>query len=197
MIGAPRLSTNTLIFEIEIELEEVQPVVRRRIQIPGEARLSVLHDVVQSVMGWTNSQPHEFVVDGTRYGVPDPDWDDGLADEATVKLRHLTSAGDQLHYVYDFADNWAHTLTVRKVMEPEPGVWYPRCVSGRAACPPEGVGGPTGYRALQEALADPFHPHHYHALDRVGPFDPNQFDLTEVNLSLYWLVWRPRSDQSA
>jgi hypothetical protein len=35
-------------------------------------------------------------------------------------------------------------LTVEKVLAAEPGVGYPRCMSGRRACPPEDVDGPWG-----------------------------------------------------
>lgn len=55
-------------------MEEVEPPVRRRVQVPGEMSLAVLHEVVQSAMGWTNSHLHEFEIDGRRYGMPDPDW---------------------------------------------------------------------------------------------------------------------------
>jgi hypothetical protein len=70
---APRVTAKTKLFELEIVLEEVQPPVRRRVQVPGEVNLAVLHEVVQSAMGWTNSHLHEFDIGGRRYGVPDPD----------------------------------------------------------------------------------------------------------------------------
>jgi hypothetical protein len=80
---APRVTEKTKIFEIEIVLQDVQPQVGRRIQVPGEASLAALHEVVQSVMAWTNSHLHEFEVDGARFGMPDPDWGgDEVGDEA-------------------------------------------------------------------------------------------------------------------
>ena len=48
---APRVTAKTNIFELEIVLEEVEPLVRRRVQIPGEVNLAVLREVVQSAMG--------------------------------------------------------------------------------------------------------------------------------------------------
>jgi hypothetical protein len=189
----PRVTAKTKIFEIEIVLQDVQPPVSRRVQVPGEASLAVLHEVVQSAMGWTNSHLHEFEVDGGRYGLPDPDWGGRtVADEAKVKLFRLVGPGDRLNYVYDFGDNWSHTLTVEKIVTPEPGVRYPRCVSGRRACPPEDVGGPWGYDELGAALADPSHPDHDERTEWMGgSFDPARFDLEEVNRALGWLAWRP------
>jgi hypothetical protein len=190
---APRVTTKTKIFELELVLEEVEPPVRRRVQVPGEVSLAVLHEVVQSTMGWTNAHLHEFTIDGRRYGMPDPDWDDqDVTDEAKVKLFRLVRVGDWFGYLYDFGDNWAHRLTVEKIIAAEPGVRYPRCVSGQRACPPEDVGGPWGYEEFQAVLADPSHPEHDERLEWAGgPFDPNRFDLAQADQALEWLAWRP------
>jgi hypothetical protein len=73
-MSAPRVSVKTKIFELEIVLVEVSPPVRRRVQVSGEIDLAVVHEVVQSAMGWTNSHLHEFEIAGRRYGIPGPDW---------------------------------------------------------------------------------------------------------------------------
>jgi hypothetical protein len=190
---APRVTAKTKIFELEIVLEEVAPPVRRRVQVPGEASLAVLHQVVQSALGWTNSHLQEFEIGGQRFGMPDPDWaDQDVTDEATSKLFRLVGQGDRFGYLYDFGDNWTHQLTVEKILAPEPGVRYPRCVSGQGACPPEDVGGPWGYEEFQTVLADPSHPEHDERLEWVGgSFDPHRFDLAEADQALEWLAWRP------
>ena len=187
------MTAKTKIFEIKIELREVRPAVWRRVQVPGELSLAGLHAVVQVVMGWTDSHLHEFDVDGARYGLPDPDWDAGeVADEAKTALFRLVGQGDRMGYVYDFGDGWTHRLTVEKVLAPERGVSYPRCVSGRRACPPEDVGGPWGYDEFRVAIADPAHPEHGHYREWVGgPFDLSAFDLDAVNEALAELAWRP------
>jgi hypothetical protein len=188
-----RVTAKTRIFEIKIELREVRPAVVRRVQVPGEMSLAGLHEVVQVAMGWTDSHLHEFEVDGARYGQPDPDWDDGeVTDEARVKLFGLVEQGDRLGYVYDFGDGWTHTLILEKVLAPEPEVRYPRCVSGRQACPPEDVGGPWGYDGFLAAITDPAHPEHEQYREWMGGvFDPAAFDLDEVNEALAELAWRP------
>jgi hypothetical protein len=77
-----------------IVLRDVEPVVSRRVEIPGEASLAELHEVLQAAMGWSNSHLHEFDIDGARYGLADPDWDDGqVRDEAKTTLFRLVGAG--------------------------------------------------------------------------------------------------------
>jgi hypothetical protein len=198
-MSARRVTANTTIFEIKIVLRDVRPPVSRRVQVPGESTLAELHEVVQVAMGWTDSHLHEFEVNGARYGQPDPDWDIGeVTDEAKATLSQLAGQRDRLGYVYDFGDGWTHTLTVEKILAPEPGARYPRCVSGRRACPPEDVGGPWGYDGFLEAMGDPAHPEHDACTEWAGgPFDPARFDLDEVNPALPPLAWRPPAATSA
>jgi hypothetical protein len=188
-----RVTAKTKIFEIKIELREVHPAVLRRVRVPADMTLAGLHAVVQVAMGWTDSHLHEFEVNGVRYGLPDPDWDvDEVRDEARAMLFRLVGQSDRVDYVYDFGDGWTHRLTVENVLAPEPGVSYPRCVSGRRACPPEDVGGSWGYDEFLVAMADPAHPEHEHYREWLGgPFDPAAFDLDTVNQALAELAWQP------
>ena len=144
-MSATRVTAKTKIFELGILLEAVQPLVQRRVQVPGDVSLAVLHEVVQASVGWTNSHLHEFEIAGRRYGIPDPDWDDqSVADEAESTLISLVGPRDRFTYVYDFGDSWIHEMTVVKILSPEQGVRYPRCISGQGACTPEDVVGPCG-----------------------------------------------------
>ena len=57
--------------------------------------------------------------------------------------------------------------------------------TGKRACPPEDCGGIWGYASFLEALQDPQHPEHEEMVDWVGgEFDPEAFDLDEVNSEL-------------
>jgi hypothetical protein len=46
------------------------------------------------------------------------------------------------------------------------------------------VGGIPGYEQYQEAMADPDHPRHERYLEWRGEFDPEAFDLEEINAAL-------------
>jgi hypothetical protein len=43
--------------------------------VPDTLTLAKLDRVIQAAMGWTNSHLHEFAIDGHRYGIVDPEWD--------------------------------------------------------------------------------------------------------------------------
>ena len=65
---------------------------------------------------WDRSHLHEFELgDGTRIGMPDPEWDDGepVGDERILKLSRL-KPGEQFVYVFDFGDDWTHLCTMGK-----------------------------------------------------------------------------------
>lgn len=46
------------------------------------------------------------------------------------------TAGDTISYTYDFGDDWVHHIEAEKVLSTAPGATYPRCLTGRRACPP-------------------------------------------------------------
>jgi hypothetical protein len=82
-----------------------------------------------------------------EFGSPDQndDWSD-RADEATAALAQVAPVEKtKIVYVYDFGDDWRHDIVVEKILPAEPGVAYPRCVTGRRAAPGEDSGGIWAY----------------------------------------------------
>jgi len=100
-------------YQLKITLLGIVPPIWRRIQVPGGIKLSRLHDVIQVAMGWTDSHLHQFERDGKYWGNPEYYEDDDIEvfDERRVPLHNLLQAeGDSALYVYDFGDNWRHTV---------------------------------------------------------------------------------------
>lgn len=60
------------VFEIKVTLQDIQPLIWRRIQVPADIRLGKFHRVLQAAMGWTNSHLHAFRIGDVTYGVPAP-----------------------------------------------------------------------------------------------------------------------------
>jgi len=167
------------------------PEIWRRFIVRSTIRLSRLHDVLQIVMGWTDSHLHAFHRGKDSYMVPYPGFDDnsfGVSqrrthDESKIALGDLVQRPRQkLGYEYDFGDSWEHGLILEKVLPADPELKTPLCLAGENACPLEDTGGLYGYYQMLEALADPKHKDHRHYLDWIeDPVDPKAFDLDGVN----------------
>jgi hypothetical protein len=174
-------------YQIKITLVGAKPPIWRRILIADSVSLPRFHDIVQTVMGWTDSHLHQFIADGKCYGTPDPDDDfmDTL-DERRYRIGQLLGREkDALRYEYDFGDGWQHKITLEKVLPVDPGTILPICVKGKGACPPEDVGGIWGYYSFLEALADPTHPEHEEYKEWIGgEFDPLACDIDGINAML-------------
>ena len=62
---------------------------------------------------------------------------------------------------------------------------YPICIKGKRTCPPEDCGGVSGYDDFLETIQDPNHPEHDEMLEWAGgSFDPEAFDIDEINREL-------------
>ncbi len=185
--NAIRPSATARIFQLKITLQNIKPPVWRRVVVDAGSTLDHVHEVIQAAFGWWNYHLHEFEIDGTRYGDPDPDddWGPPTVHEQRVRLDTVVTVGSTFGYLYDFGDGWSHRVTVEKVLPAETGTTVPACIGGRRACPPEDCGGPWGYEHLLEALADPTHPDHRHLTDWIGaPFDPEAFDPADFSQNL-------------
>jgi len=171
-------------YQLKIGLKGVKPPIWRRLLITDSVSLPQLHRAIQIAMGWTDSHLHQFVVGGDCYGMPDPDFDElEMLDERRVKLGQIMERGkDWIIYEYDFGDGWEHKITLEKILPFDPKMALPQCVKGKGACPPEDVGGVWGYAEFLRAIGDPSHPEHEEFKEWVGgDFDPQHFDIEEVN----------------
>jgi hypothetical protein len=178
----------TRIYQIKVTLKESEPPIWRRIQVKGDVTLYRLHRILQTVMGWEDCHLHEFLIARQYYGSPEEDahGDGRTKSDRRYRLNQVAPrAGVRFTYEYDFGDCWQHLLLVEKVLPPEDGVRYPRCLEGGQAAPPEDVGGIWGYYTFLEHVRDPQCQEHDTALDWVGSeFDPEAFDLAAANREL-------------
>src|SRR5260370_4151834 len=82
---ARRTSTERL-YQLDIRLTRIDPPIWRRIVVSDQITLSALHHLLQVVMGWEHSHLHQFFVGETRYGKPDPDYDDDMQSDRRDRL---------------------------------------------------------------------------------------------------------------
>jgi len=184
------LEKSQQIYPIKVTLLGTDPPIWRRLRVPANLTLEVLHDVLQLAMGWEDCHMHDFRIGQQRFGTPDPmEREFGgprTASERTARLfQVLGRAGIKAVYTYDFGDSWEHKIVVEKRLAPEPGRAYPVCLAGERHGPPEDCGGIPGFYNLLEALSDPGHEQHEELLDWLGNgFDPEAFSVEEVNRRL-------------
>lgn len=167
------------IARLKITLDDIEPAVLRRVEVPFNIRLDRLHLVLQAAMGWTNSHLYEIRAGGAGWGTPDPDGDDML-DASKARLHRVVedTGAKTLHYIYDFGDGWDHTIKIERVTDPVFGILYPRLLDASGRCPPEDIGGPFGYAETLEAIADPSHERH----DELKEWMPENFDPKIVDI---------------
>ncbi len=177
------------IYQLKVTLRGSRPPIWRRLQVSGATNLEKLHWIIQTAFGWTNSHLHQFIIDRQTYSLPEFELDefgDEIKNERRAKLGQLgLGPRSKFVYEYDFGDDWHHEIVVEKVLEKEARVSYPRCMAGKRAGPPEDCGGIWGYERLQEVIKDPTDDEHESMMEWLGgSFDPEHFDLEEINEQL-------------
>jgi Plasmid pRiA4b ORF-3-like protein len=172
------------IYQIKITLIDSKPPIWRTVLVPDNIGLGAFHNVIQVAMGWTDSHLHQFIANQVFYGIPDDDFE--MEDEAKCKLSQLLKKEkDTFIYEYDFGDSWAHKILLEKILPFDSKTALPVCIKGKRACPPEDCGGIWGYVGLLETISDTNHPEHEEMLEWLGgEFDPEEFDLEEINEEL-------------
>ncbi len=173
------------IARLKITLDDVKPAVLRRIEVPFDIRLDRLHLAIQAAMGWTNSHLYEIRAGDVGWSTPYPesDWADDFLDARKARLGDvLEDVGTKtLRYLYDFGDGWEHTIKIERLLDPVPGVVYPRLIEAAGRCPPEDVGGPWGYAEFLQAINDPKHERHAELSEWIGDdFDPDDVDADRL-----------------
>ena len=174
------------VYQIKISLIGAKPPIWRTVLVHGNICLAAFHDVIQVSMGWTDSHLHQFIANQVFYGTPDDDFELEMEDETQYKLSQLlTKEKEFLVYEYDFGDSWEHKILLEKILPYDSKIVLPVCIKGKRACPPEDCGGIWGYEELLKTISNPKHPDHDEMLEWLGgEFDPEEFDLEEINEDL-------------
>ncbi len=177
------------LFQFKISLRGIIPSIWRSILVPQNYTFWDLHVAIQDAMGWEDIHLHQFEINNPltrekeKIGPPDE-----FAPEENIikswqkKLSSCFSAENSNSlYIYDFGDNWEHTIILEKIVPRKKGIIYPVCLDGRRACPPEDCGGIPGYTHLLKAISDPDSEEYEHMIEWIGKeFQPENFDPDEV-----------------
>ena len=177
-----------VLYQFKITLLGIKPSIWRRIQV-WDGTLDKFHEHIQTAMGWTNSHLHHFKIGGQLHGDPqliDENFDMmNYADSTCTNLSDILPKPMRFSYEYDFGDCWNHEVLFEGCPNPEPANRYPVCLEGERSCPPEDVGGITGYANFLEVLADPKDEEHKRLRTWVGrKFNAEKFDAKQATKAM-------------
>lgn len=178
------------VYQLKVTLANSRPPIWRRILVASDVNLGVFHNILQDVMGWTDSHLHQFIAGDVMYSTPyedlAQDFEMEFKDESKYRLSQLLKKEKaSLTYEYDFGDSWEHKILLEKIMPHDDSIETPSCIKGKRACPPEDCGGIWGYENLIAIIQDPKHPEYQDMREWLGEdFDPERFDLDETNEAL-------------
>jgi hypothetical protein len=183
---------NERLYLLKVKLLHIEPPIFRRFVVPAGITLDRLHDVIQIVMGWTDSHLHEFTIGKKQYTEYPESKQDGLSCGRYRLGDMIKQKGRTFRYLYDFGDSWEHELVLEesRYFNPELRTEL-ACIDGQRACPPEDVGGVHGYFEFLSALKDPTHEEHENYTEwSGGNFDSERFDPESINWELMkYLRW--------
>lgn len=152
---------------LRITLEDTKPLIYRKLSVPSNIRLCHLAAVILRSMGWVGYHLDEFVQDKTTFYESkeeieqrgDDDFGPNIKciDWATVTLSDvLKKKGDTITYIYDLGDHWEHKVKLMEIHRyPQDSDPDPYIIEGKHACPPDDVGGTSGFERMKEVMANP------------------------------------------
>lgn len=175
-------------YTFKIDLINTKPLVSRTIKVSSETTLYLMHNIIQTVMGWGNRHWYEFSINNLRFAdsrLMDEDFGD-MTDVKTVLLEDVfPKTGATAIYLYDFGDGWKHQLELIEISNAPQNELLPSFVSGQNACPPEDCGGTFRYRELLKILTDPSHEEYESIVKWLGPkFNPVAFNKLTIERGL-------------
>src|SRR5437868_1028837 len=90
---------------LRIELQDIEPLIWRRVGVSTSMNLKTLHSVIQAAMGWLDNHLWEFTANERKYAIlipNDHDWNERISNAATTKLSALLATGvTEISYIYD------------------------------------------------------------------------------------------------
>jgi hypothetical protein len=186
-------------YRVRVDVSGTKPPLWRRLELASDLFLDELHEILQVAFGWTDSHLHRFMSGPRPYGpeaeyylgpLEAADGEAGVAEDEVRLDELLADPGDLLFYVYDYGDDWQHTIKLEAVLPRGDDAPRAVCTAGRRDGPPEDCGGVYGYELICGAM-DLDHPEHDALVDDFvrffgddadpGLLDTTSFDREEIN----------------
>ena len=189
------------VYEFFAALDEFEPEIWRRFQVPGDITLAQLGYVVLTLFEMKASHPFSMErnfgdeEDGLIefYEIPScapaPAFDGETPKDATaVRLDEVVEAGDYYAVNYDFGDDWFVVLRLEKILESKdlPAEDLPRVLKGFGYGIVEDCGGPPELMKLAKAFRRKKGAEYKELAEWLGrdEFNINAFDMEDMNFRL-------------
>jgi hypothetical protein len=145
--------------------------VWRRLLVSENCTLEELHQIIQIVFGWRNSQSFRFRTEKEK----ELDLD--------IRIMNLDKLG-MAELLYEYGTKWNVRIMFLSGHEtPDPRPVY--CVAGDGTAPPEFLSGPMKFRRVLNALESGNNMERLSARQELGTeFIPGEFDIDACNRSL-------------
>ena len=194
--GSMTVSLKTAVAIFLIELEDIEPLIWRRVAVRTSMNLKAVHGVIQAAMGWLDCHLWEFKTNERKYSlrisndlVNEPDH--RCSNDQTIRA---CGRRRERHEVYPTTSGRLaapdHRREARYAMShPQRPVLDSSAAEQR--CPPEDCGGFPGYYEFLDNIASKQSKKRKAALDWYGgPYDPDDIDEKQIVASLKHLVRR-------
>jgi hypothetical protein len=118
------MPTARLIYQLRVELLNIEPVIWRELYVDENISLRQLHHILQVAFDWELAHPYQFNVKrfvcrdlkhAPVFPVPK-----GCTEESDlkVKLNQIATKGTRFEYAYDLLGNhWRHRIRVKNIFE--------------------------------------------------------------------------------
>jgi len=132
------------IYCMKIALHGITPMVWRRLRVPGNTSLAVLHHVIQILFNWDEYNLHQFHIYGKDYGLNYIGAVMYSDDANKVVLDDFQfDVGDKFTYEYNFFEHNMHDIRIETIKDLLTVNYDISCLSG------SGMVGATKYDVIQ------------------------------------------------
>lgn len=170
-------------YVLHISITFSDPLIWRRVQVPGTLTLTQLHDTIQQSMGWSDSHVHQFLVGKISY-------EPTMKTKAPREAKRFDEYKYKLHtleegmrfmfsYLYGAGEGWEHEIHLEEIVPPTHQLRQPILLAGENACPPETIGDIHQYQKFLFDLESSDGKKTKNLLELTGQpdFNPYHFDL--------------------